>query len=595
MQGGKAFRSVFEASTQAGRARRGLTGLFIFTAILLAPALVAVFVPGAPLEDRFQDCAYSIVLWAFWLAVWGRGYRACLAATPFLLVVPTAIFLMISYRSQLTPAFIGIIAETNLEESSQFLAGFWLPVAAAYGSIFAMAWIALRLLRRNDIAWRHRSRFWVLILVPSAWSGLWFAYAQQEVVARDLKPPADPFRVEPMPLAVEYLRNTAPFGLVLQVETYCEARLKILQTRQLLAGFRFGARQAIHTADRQVYVLVIGESARRDRWSLYGYGRSTSPQLQHEPNLIAFDNVVTIATATRISVPVILTRRLASGAMMPAFWERSVVSAFHEAGFSTYWLSTQAPVGVYDAPLGALARDADHTAYYNHTGGWAMTPPDGVMIEPLRRALADRDATREFIVIHTLGSHFDYRYRYPPEFDVFKPSPAKGDTLSLHDAFHDPATEQKLSNAYDNSILYTDHFLRQVLDAVRESGRPLAAVIYLSDHGEDLYDQSCSNTGHGRATPPSYRIPFLFWYSSAYEQAFPEKVALLKQHRELPLTSETVFPTLLDVAQIHFPSEDLTRSAASATLELRPRLVTSTNGLLDFDRAHLNSHCELEN
>jgi glucan phosphoethanolaminetransferase (alkaline phosphatase superfamily) len=119
--------------------------------------------------------------------------------------------------------------------------------------------------------------------------------------------------------------------------------------------------------------------------------------------------------------------------------------------------------------------------------------------------------------------------------------------------------------------------------------------MYLSDHGEDLYDQSCENAGHGRATPTSYRIPFLFWYSSTYEETFPGKVALLKQHRELPLTSEAVFPTLLDAAGVHFPTEDLTRSAASATLELRPRMVTSFYKMIDFDTAHLTGRCELEN
>src|ERR1700730_1512966 len=82
----------------------GLAGLFLFAALLLAPAVVALFVPTETIEERLRALAYSVVLWTTWVALWGKAYRACLAATPFLAVVPVAVYLLIAYHSQLNPA-----------------------------------------------------------------------------------------------------------------------------------------------------------------------------------------------------------------------------------------------------------------------------------------------------------------------------------------------------------------------------------------------------------------------------------------------------------------------------------------------------------
>ena len=577
------------AAAPSGRV--GSIALLTFSALILAPAILSLWCEPTPIEDRLQACAYSIVLWTVWLAIWGSSYRACLAATPLLIITPVAVYLLLAYHSQPTPAVIGIIAETDFEESSQFLRGLWLPVALAYGLTAATAIIALRLMHRQDILWRHRSRWWVLIMAPSAWCALFLLYQRQEAIAADLRPPSDPFRIAPEPLAIENLRNALPFGVVLELSDYLAGERNIAVAERALAGFRFGARQSLSTSDRQVYILVIGESARRDRWSLYGYARATSPQLQQESNLVSYSNVVTVATATRISVPVMLTRKPAEQALNSVFSERSLVSAFKEAGFTTYWLSTQAPVGLFDAPIAMYAKESDHLAYFNKGGGLGLTPPDGVMIDSLKRDLATASEARQLIVIHTLGSHYDYRFRYPPAFDIFKPSPSADEPGSLHDA----AFRIKLDNAYDNSILYTDYFLSEVIAAVKHSDRPLAAMLYLSDHGEDLFDLACGEAGHGRATLTSYRIPFLFWYSDGYQRTFPRKIELLREHRDEPLTTQSVFPTMLDAADIHFGSEDLSRSLVSAAFTIHPRIVTTFTKAIDFDRAHLNKSCELEN
>jgi len=576
---------------EAPSSPRGLLALGLFSSLALLPAIAALILSYDSTAQPFSDLALSIALWVFWLALWPKPRHACLVAAPLLIATPLSVYLVLSQHSQLSSAVVAIILETNLEESSQYLRGLWLPLVLSYLALTATAWLALRLLARHEVTWQRRYRILALVLAPLIFVALHLVYQPLERAAAGLEAVADPYGITQWPQEIESARLTAPFGLLLQVSDAVESEHKIMAASRARAAYRFGAHQTPVAAERQVYVLVIGESARKDRWSINGYERPTSPRLQRETNLVSFGDVVTLIPATRVAVPIILTRAYSQPG--GPFRERSVVSAFREAGFATYWLSTQAPVGRFDATFSAFARESEHVTYYNVSGGWGATPPDGVMIEPLERILAKSEG-RQFIVLHTLGSHLQYRRRYPDEFDVFKPSLSKTDP----ELMHDQAYKEALSNTYDNSILYTDYFLSRVIATLESSGRPLATMLYVSDHGEDLNDGGCDSRGHGPATVAGLRIPLFFWSSDAYQQDFAAKVAQLQRHRNEPLTNESVFPLLLDAADIHYSGEDLSRSVMSASfVPPAKRIVYSIMrpGPLDFDRAHVNRECVLVN
>jgi len=572
----------------------GLLGLALFTSLLLIPAVAAPVLAHVPLAGSFSALALSIVLWVFWLALWPKPRQACLAATPLLIVTPVTMYLLLAYHCLLNPAMLGVILETNIEESKQYLRALWLPIILSYGSLIAIAYLAFHLMAQYEVQWQRRYRLLSLFATPVIFAALHLAYAPLAAAAAKLAASDNnPYSTTLYPFELESARFSSPFGVILQVADTVESERTITAAAAAREAFRFGAHQTFDTADRQVYVLVIGESARKDRWSIYGYTRPTSPRLQREANLVSFGDVVTVAPETRISVPVILTRKTSAQATHWEFAERSLVGAFREAGFTTYWLSTQAPLGTWDASFSIYAKEAEHIAYYNITGGMKDTPPDGVMLEPLKRILAKTAEGRQLIVIHTVGSHLEYWHRYPDEFDVFKPSLEKDYPQLLRDQ----AYKDKLNNAYDNSILYTDYFLSEVIAAIKASGRPLAAVVYVADHGEDLYDGGCNNWGHGKSTTAALRIPLFFWSSEVYQQRFAAKMEQLSQHRNEPLTTESIFPLLMDTAEIHFPSESLTKSVMSASF-VRPssRIVHPVNfGDMDFDHAHLTSTCELRN
>lgn len=563
----------------------GALGLCLFSLLAIAPAILNPFLPEFPAQDVLTALAYSIVLWSFWLAIWGNPLRGCIVATPLLLFTPIALYLALVFHAPLNPTAIAIMLESNREETVEFLRGMWVPVLLAYGFVLVGAAVSLCLMRRHPLFWTRRWRLCTLALVPLTFLALHLTYRPLELAGASLHNRDNPFRTTIWPVEVESVRPSAPFGVLLDLSDAIEGQSKMAQVASAAKNFRFGAKQTLEFPGRQVFILVIGESSRKDRWAINGYNRKTSPRLQREENLVTFSDVVTLVPATMAAVPVILTRN-----PPPKFRERSVVSAFKEAGFATYWLSNQSPLGYFDVSYAMYAAEADQTSYFNATGGWQHTQPDGVMLDPLRRILASSSEARQFIVIHTLGSHLEYRLRYPNAFDVFKPSLEQSDLTGSHDAVY----RAKLNNAYDNSVLYSDFFLSEVLAAVKASGRPLATVLYLSDHGEDLYDDGCDLFAHGKLTVSGLRVPMFFWSSPAYERLFPDKIDMLKKHSTSPLTTQAVFPLLLDAAEIHFPGEDPTRSVMSPAFQQpAKRMVLSMTGMIDFDRAHTNAQCLL--
>src|SRR5690606_24697608 len=124
----------------------------------------------------------------------------------------------------------------------------------------------------------------------------------------------------------------------------------------------------------------------------------------------------------------------------------------------------------------------------------------------LMKQILDKNEPRIFIVLHTLGSHLNYAHRYPPSFERFVPALKPEEAPDIWR----PTNVPPLINAYDNSVLYTDHFLSEalgMLDATAASG----TLLFAADHGETLFDGSCQRGGHGFDAETNYRVPLLIW------------------------------------------------------------------------------------
>ena len=148
-----------------------------------------------------------------------------------------------------------------------------------------------------------------------------------------------------------------------------------------------------------------------------------------------------------------------------------------------------------------------------------------------------------FVVLHMYGSHFNYRDRYPQSRARFMPdTPTEAK----------PANRPQLVNAYDNTILQTDYILHSIIQKLRSTGA-VSAMMYTSDHGENIFDDSRRLFLHASPRPSEYDtdVPLLVWTSEAYAREHATTVDALKSNLNKGVqTSASVFPTMLSIGGI---------------------------------------------
>lgn len=403
--------------------------------------------------------------------------------------------------------------------------------------------------------------------------------------ARTLRLPGPPLpHWARVPLEPKAFIESWPFGLAARGYDFYKERRYLSELNERSASFAFGARQADAGATPEVVVMVLGESSRYDRWSLNGYSRDTNPLLGKEGNLVALSDVITSVSATRLSVPVIISRKPATQSLKDGFSEKSFLTAYQEAGFKTWWLSNQISFGQYDTPVSVFAKEADVIQFLNLGGFTNHSNYDDVLFEPLKRALAD-PAPKKLIVLHSLGSHWNYSQRHPKEFDKWQPSLFGVDKP----VYTDLKIKPQLNNSYDNSILYTDWFLAQVIADLKASGQ-LASMVYIADHGQTLYDGACKLAFHGHNTQYEFHVPAFMWYSEQYRERYPAKVAALHRNRKAKLATENFFHTMLDVADIRYPDDKQDWSFLNPKFKVHKRVVDSY-GWTNYDNATFKGDC----
>lgn len=592
---------------------RPATAYLVLTYALLSAMPFFPLLLGLPVTRPLQVLGVEVMAWIAAWALFKRPAWFHPLLLPAFLALPTELYLYTYYGQGISTHHLGIMAETSPLEAMEFLGSkAWLLVAVLLGVLawWASCWRAAWKTRQLD--WNDSSR-WVVLGVLGLAVAM-FAYEKQVGVTPEPRPaaasatrvhlvaaakPAASATVSAsagawsaprlpgwarLPVELDAFARSWPFGLVARGVDFYKERQYLADLNRRSAAFRFDARQSDPANAPDVLVMVLGESARFDRWSINGYTRETNPLLAKEANLVPLQDLITSVSATRLSVPVIISRKPAMQSLKDGFTEKSFLTAFKEAGYKTYWLSNQISFGKFDTPVSVFAREADTVEFLNLGGFTTRSNLDEVLFDPLERALRD-PAPKKLIVLHTLGSHWNYAHRYPARFDKWTPSLRGVDKPVVTD----DAIEPQMSNSYDNSILYTDWFLSQVIDRLK-SPEKAAALMYVADHGQTLYDKSCDLAFHGHNTQYEFHVPAFVWYSDVYAALYPAKVAQLKQHRKARLSTENVFHTLVDLGDIRYPGERLEWSIASPQWKRHKRYVDSY-GWTDYDNARMRGDC----
>lgn len=328
------------------------------------------------------------------------------------------------------------------------------------------------------------------------------------------------------------------------------------------SNFKFDAQKTAKAPNREIYVLVVGEAGRADNWSLWGYDRETNPLLSQTKGLAIYKDAITQANATHKSVPLILSAADAENFDV-IYHQKSIVEAFKEAGFKTIFLSNQTPNRTFTDYFASEA-DFHHNIRPASTGGiYTVNNYDDHML-PLCKHYIDSLPDNLFIILHTYGSHFNYRERYPRNFAHFLPDNATEVEVK---------NRQQLINAYDNSIRYTDYFLYTLTQMLDSTGY-CTALYYSPDHGEDMLDDDRKRFLHASPHPTYYQlhIPLLLWFSGNYQQNFPEQYKTAIANTPLPVSTNAAFHTMLDIASIKTPYLNPERSLVSPDYKARRRM-----------------------
>jgi len=295
------------------------------------------------------------------------------------------------------------------------------------------------------------------------------------------------------------------------------------------------------TSPSNTFVVILGESCNRNHMSLYGYNRNTSPKLGKRKDVISFDNVISPYSNTINSVLSILSNHNLEN-NIKVNKRIDLIDLFHSANYSTHWISNQSPIGIWDNQVTVFANKSDHVTHVNLSSSSSFestytTSYDNKVLEPFIKTLHS-SAKNKLIVVHLMGNHISYRKRYPQEFDFFKGNSEKNRTIAK----------------YDNSILYNDYIVDSILSILAtDPNTKYSSAIYLSDHGENVYDDELNRTGHNYSkTIPkaNVEIPFIFWASESFKKMNIETVNTILKHKNKRFISDDLFHSVLDLNSI---------------------------------------------
>lgn len=325
------------------------------------------------------------------------------------------------------------------------------------------------------------------------------------------------------------------------------------------ADFRFEAKAEHDSDEREVYVLVVGETARASQFCVYGYSRNTTPRLAQMDGLTVFRDVMSQSNTTHKSVPMLLSSVSATD-YDSIYHRKGIIAAFREAGFKTAFLSNQKRNHSF---IDFFGEEADRTIFIRDSVPESNNVMDRELLGYVKKVLEDGD-DKLLIVLHTYGSHFTYNERYAADDSYFRPD---------NDMSARRENRASLVNAYDNTIRETDRLLAELVDMLKHCGCS-AAMLYTSDHGEDIFDDG--NAFLHASPRPSFHqlnVPLLVWTSETYATNHPEiRKTLAANSRQQVSTSVSVFHTMLHLAGISTPYRNDSMSVASPEYSPAPQL-----------------------
>ncbi|CRM42328.1 phosphoethanolamine transferase CptA [Pseudomonas sp. 25 R 14] len=504
----------------------GFRQAFFMSALWLAPMLLF------PHRTRLLAALIGVVLWACSMASLGYFFI---------------------YQQEFSQSVIFIMFESNISEAGEYATQYfawWIVLAfIAHTALAVFLWTRVRPVYLP----RGRAMVAATAIVLAI---VGYPLVKQIATNDTLERAIDGFetRVEPAvpwQMIVAYRRYTQQLNNMQGMLDNASKIPPLSNFKDSMAG------------QPSTLVLVIGESTNRQRMSLYGYPRKTTPELDKlRDQLDVFDNVITPRPYTIEALQQVLTF---ADEEHPDLYLKtpSIVSMMKQAGYKTFWITNQQTMTKRNTMLTTFSEQADEQVYLNNNRNQNARQYDGDVLEPFSKALADK-AERKLIVVHLLGTHMSYQYRYPPSFDTFT------DRQGVPDGVNDD--QLPTYNSYDNAVRYNDFVVSSLIKDYAKTD-PNGFLLYLSDHGEDVFDSAGHDTlgrNEGKPTAPMYTIPFMTWASPKWRATHDWN---MQGDVQRPYSSSQLIHTWADLAGLSFDELDRSRSLVSDSFKPRPLLI----------------------
>ncbi|HWP13054.1 MAG TPA: phosphoethanolamine--lipid A transferase [Ramlibacter sp.] len=453
--------------------------------------------------------------------------------TVLLMVSAAAGYYMDRYAVYFDPAMLRNVLATNYKEASELLGWDMVLHVAAFGVLPSLLVWWPRLKRRPMGRALVIRLAWVSCALAVGAGSLMPVFADFASLVRNQRETRH--LITPGNLVAAAARNA--WG---RAKRPNQPKLPVAADARPGAAWKARARPAL-------FVLVVGETARAQNFSLGGYRRDTNPELARR-DIVNYPNAQACGTSTEVSLP----------CMFSSFGRRhydeekiltheSLLHVLARAGFKVLWRDNQSGCkGVCD---GLPAQQLDHARVD------ALCAEGQCLDEILLQGMEDivRDARGNlFVVMHQLGSHGPaYFKRYPAVFKRFTPA------CETEDLRHCSSAE--IVNAYDNSLLYTDFVLGKVIDFLdRAQATHDTAMLYVSDHGESLGEGGLYLHGMPYAIAPDVQknVPFVVWLSPAFRRGFSVDQECLRGRAARPASHDNLFHSLLGVLDVQTAAYD---------------------------------------
>lgn len=540
---------------------------------------VTIIITGYSGSVGLRDSLLFSALWLIPLLLFPRQIRTTAAVIGVILWLPSlaALGYYVIYGQEFSQSVLYVMFESNTSEASEFLSQYFslklVLVALGYTAVAIFLWTRLRPVT-VPTPWRWLVCFamlYGLIINPVAHKVL----VQKKSVKRALISLSG--RLEP----------AAPWQFV---AGYVEYRHQLASLTKLLNS-NTALPPLANLQDRsgsapRTLVLVIGESTQRNHMSLYGYPRETTPELDKmhktDKNLTVFNHVVTSRPYT---IEILQQALTFADEKNPDLYltKPSLMNMMKQAGYKTFWITNQQTMTERNTMLTVFSQQTDKQFYMNQQRTQSAREYDTNVLEPFKAVLAD-PAPKKFIIVHLLGTHIKYAYRYPERWNIFDgktegaPAGLSGEELASY-------------NDYDNANRFNDHVLASLIDDYKATD-PNGFLLYFSDHGEEVYDTPPHNIqGRNEEAPTRhmYTIPFILWTSPSWQEAHPRDLA---SDVDRKYSSSQLIHTWSDLAGLRYDGFDPTRSITSPQFVQTTRWIGNPykkNALHDYDALPLDA------